>query len=137
MRKLWSRFGLGIVAVFAATMVYAAANQAPEKSTIDDCVTKRAAVEFPHKAHVDLKIACSTCHHTQENLTAESTEAVPTCGSCHSTPEKPETPICTQMSATKNPFHISCMGCHKEEAKKNPATKAPTKCDDCHPKAKA
>lgn len=136
MSSHWSRIGLAIVTVFAAGVVYAAtAAQAPDKVTIDDCVAKKSAVEFPHKLHVDGGIACKTCHHTQENLTATSTEEVQTCGACHTTPEKAETPVCSQMSATKNPFHITCVGCHKEEAKKKADTKAPTKCEGCHPKA--
>ena len=40
-----------------------------------------------------------------------------------------------EVITTKNPFHITCVGCHKEEAKTNAETKAPTKCDQCHPKA--
>ena len=32
------------------------------------------------------------------------------------------------MSLKKNPFHMVCIDCHKEQAK------GPTKCDDCHKK---
>jgi hypothetical protein len=35
---------------------------------------------------------------------------------------------------SKNPFHATCINCHKEELKKNAEAKAPTKCTDCHPK---
>ena len=34
-----------------------------------------------------------------------------------------------QMSLKKNPFHINCVGCHKEQGA------GPAKCDECHPKA--
>jgi Class III cytochrome C family len=136
MRKHWSRIGLAIATVLTAGVVYAAtAAQAPEKITIDDCVAKKTAVEFPHKAHIDGNIACTTCHHAQEGLTATSTMEVQACGACHTTPEKADTPVCSQMSQTKNPFHITCVGCHKEEVKKNADSKAPTKCADCHIKA--
>lgn len=123
-----------LVAVLAAPALLATpANQAPDKVTIDDCVVKRKAVEFPHGTHAKA-FECKTCHHTQEALTATSTEAVKACGSCHNTPEKAETPKCSEMSASKNHFHINCINCHKETVAKDATKKAPTKCDDCHPK---
>lgn len=135
MQKFITRLAIGCLAVLVATVLGAAtAKEAPEKVSIDDCVVKKTAVAFPHAAHAK-DIACKTCHHTQENLTATSTDVVPTCGSCHVAPEKAETPKCSEMSATKNPFHITCVKCHKEELAKKPDTKAPTKCDQCHPKA--
>jgi len=111
-----------------ATAVVAA--EPPESATIDDCVDKKAAVEFPHAAHFELT-ECTTCHHTAEGLTAESVGGmeVATCGTCHTTPEEATTPECSQMSLKKNPFHINCVTCHKE------GEAGPTKCDDCHPKA--
>jgi hypothetical protein len=99
----------------------------PEHITIDDCVNKKSAVEFPHAAHFD-KMECSTCHHTQENLTKDSTEEVKPCSECHNEPEKKSTPSCSQTSLKKNQFHINCVACHKEEKA------GPTKCNDCHPK---
>ncbi len=61
MRTYWSRIGVALATIFLASVVYAAtAAQAPEKTTIDDCVAKKAAVEFPHKVHVDASIACAT-----------------------------------------------------------------------------
>jgi len=135
MRKPFIPFVLAGLVVLAGTVLTAVpANQLPETVTIDDCVAKKSAVEFPHKAHAE-RLECKTCHHKQEGLTATSTDEVQTCGECHTTPEAAETPICSQMSQTKNPFHITCVGCHKEEAKTNAETKAPTKCDQCHPKA--
>lgn len=115
---------LGSVAVFAAT-----AKDSPESIVIDDCAAKQSAVNFPHKAHQELT-ECVTCHHTQEGLTADSDMEVQTCSSCHLEPEAEETPSCTEMSTKKNPFHIGCIGCHKESGKET----APTKCTDCHPK---
>ena len=127
-----------VVSVFvlplAAVAVLVAATAPPDNITIDDCVNKKAAVEFPHKAHVDLA-KCVDCHHTQEDLTADSGVEVQKCGDCHTTPEKEETPICSQMSPSKNPYHINCVKCHKAAVKEDPESKAPTKCDQCHPKA--
>ena len=134
MRK-YLPFALAVLVVLAGSTLIAGAATAPEKVTIDDCVAKKAAVEFPHGAHVKAIAECKTCHHTQPALTATSGEKVETCGSCHVTPEKAETPKCSEMSATKNPFHMACVACHKEELAKKPDTKAPTKCDQCHPKA--
>ena len=118
----------------AGVVFAAAAGEAPDTTMIDDCVIKKAAVEFPHKVHAD-GIECASCHHTQEGLTAESADEVPSCGSCHNEPEDAETPICSQMSKSKNPFHINCITCHKEELEADETFAGPTKCNDCHPKA--
>jgi len=56
------------------------------------------------------------------------------CSSCHLEPEEAETPSCKEKSTKKNPFHISCVGCHKAAKKENAETTAPTKCNACHPK---
>ena len=118
----------------AGIVVAATAGEAPDNTMIDDCVIKKAAVEFPHKTHADA-IECSFCHHTQEGLTAESADEVPSCGSCHNEPEDGATPICSQMSKSKNPFHINCITCHKEKLEADESFAGPTKCDGCHPKA--
>ena len=61
-----------LLAIFASTAVYAVmAKDAPESVTIDDCVKKKSAVEFPHKLHFETNsIECTTCHHTQTDLVA-------------------------------------------------------------------
>jgi len=132
MRKI-ALTGLALVILAAAAVAWAA--EPPEKITIKDCADKKAPVEFPHKAHFEVT-DCVTCHHTSEGLTAETVAKmdVATCGSCHVAPEKAETPKCSEMSAKKNPFHLLCLGCHKEELAKNAELKAPTKCNECHPK---
>jgi len=130
------KFALTALVVLAASVALVAfAADVPETITIKDCATKKAPVEFPHKAHFEVT-ACTTCHHTQEGLTAETVASmeVAKCGSCHIEPEKAETPKCSEMSATKNPYHISCIGCHKETVAKKADSKAPTKCNECHPK---
>ena len=134
MRKSSTILWIAALAALSASLVFAAvAGKAPETSNIDDCAAKKAVVAFPHAAHV--KVAeCKACHHDQPTLTAASTGEVKPCGACHTAPEKPETPKCAEMSLTKNPYHINCIGCHKDEVKKNAASKAPTKCDQCHPK---
>jgi hypothetical protein len=134
MRKLLVPLGIIVLVLATSPLLAATADKAPDKVTIDDCVGKKAAVEFPHKMHMD-KLECKTCHHTQKDLTAKSTEEVKACGSCHVNPEKAETPKCSEMSAKSNPFHITCVNCHKEEVAKKADSKAPTKCDQCHPKA--
>lgn len=126
--------GVGTVALLAATALFAAtAKQMPDKVTIDDCKVKRAPVEFNHKMHAEAN-ECKTCHHTQADLKAGADVEVQSCGSCHLNPEKAETPKCTEMGMTKNPFHTLCVDCHKDTVKADATKKAPTKCDDCHPK---
>jgi hypothetical protein len=112
-----------------ANKAAAAAAKPPDTVSIGECKAKKAAVEFPHKIHVEQnKIDCVTCHHTNKDLKAGANQEVKKCSDCHLKPEKAETPTCTEMSPKKNPFHIKCLGCHQE--KKDP--KAPTKCADCH-----
>lgn len=134
MRKSFVPFALAALVVLAGTALVAVpAGQAPDQVTIDDCVAKKSAVAFPHGEHAK-HLACSTCHHTQADLKAGAAVEVQSCGTCHTTPEKAETPKCGEMSMSKNHFHMSCVNCHKEEKKKNAETKAPTTCDQCHPK---
>jgi len=125
----------GLVVFLAAVgMLAFAAGTVPKEVTIDDCQSKQPAVKFSHEAHT-AKTDCVTCHHTQQGLTAEKAAEAKPCETCHNTPEKAETPKCSEMSLTKNPYHIACINCHKEELKKNAEAKAPTKCTDCHVKA--
>ena len=118
---------LAIVAMVATISPLAGLASPPDETTIDDCVDRRAAVEFPHKLHFD-SMECSNCHHTQEDLSLETSDQAKACGSCHTEPEKPDTPACSQLSMKKNPFHIRCVACHKERAE------GPTKCNECHPR---
>lgn len=132
MRKI----ALSVLALMVATAAFVAfAAELPENITIDDCADKKAPVEFPHKAHFAYG-DCVTCHHTSEGLTLETaaTMEVAACASCHNEPENAETPKCSEMSAKKNHYHIGCINCHKEAVAKNAESKAPTKCNDCHPK---
>jgi hypothetical protein len=130
MGKRIAILGLALAMTLFSVALYAAmAKDAPETIVIDDCAAKQSPVTFPHKAHQELT-ECATCHHTQKDLKAGSDMEVQPCSACHLEPEKAETPQCSQMSTSKNPFHITCVGCHKESGKEA----APTKCFDCHPK---
>ncbi len=133
MRRFVASVGIGTVAVLLSMIVHTAtAQDMPGEIIIDDCVAKQSAVRFDHAAHAKTR-ECSTCHHTQEGLAAGSGDAVEKCSTCHNEPEKAETPKCSEMSPKKNPFHINCMGCHKEAVEKDSSVTAPTKCAECHP----
>ena len=132
------KFILMTVLAMSAVALVAIATEVPENMTLAACQDKKAAVEFPHKAHFEYA-TCVDCHHTSEGLTAETmaTMEVATCASCHVKPEKAETPLCSEKSLKKNPYHLNCVVCHKADKKENPETKAPTKCNQCHPKPPA
>ncbi len=101
--------------------------------TIKECQANKPPVVFPHKAHaIDRKLACDTCQHTQKGLKAGSDTLVHKCASCHLDPTD-KAPSCKEKGTSKNPYHIRCLGCHKENAdKENGGGKAPTKCAACH-----
>ncbi|MCP4572315.1 MAG: cytochrome c3 family protein [bacterium] len=130
----------GLVAATAAFALVAYAQDIPETAVIDGCADAKAPVEFPHKAHLEVT-DCTTCHHKSEGLTLETAASmeVKTCVSCHGEPEDAETPLCSAKSLKKNPYHITCVGCHKTMKKEAKAAGtefgAPTKCTACHPKA--
>lgn len=124
MLRLQTAAAAGLLTLFIALSSVASP---PENTTIDDCVIKKSAVEFPHAAHFELA-ECSSCHHTQQKLSAESAEKVKPCSECHNEPKKAGTPSCAEASLKKNHFHINCVDCHKEQKA------GPTKCNDCHPK---
>lgn len=128
MRKALSILGIGALVVAASGMMVAAG----DVLTIDECANKKSAVTFPHEAHQELA-DCSTCHHTQEGLAAGGEGEK--CSACHLEPEDAGTPKCSEMSMSKNPYHAKCIKCHKDAVKEDEASKAPTKCDGCHPKA--
>jgi nitrate/TMAO reductase-like tetraheme cytochrome c subunit len=132
MRKFFL-VSLSVMAVSVALVAFA--GDLPENITIDQCATKKAPVEFSHKAHFEYA-TCVDCHHTSEGLTLENAAEmeVATCGSCHIEPEKAETPKCSDKTKKGNPYHINCIGCHKEIKAEKADTTAPTSCKACHPK---
>jgi hypothetical protein len=124
MRKL---ICLSSFLIFAAT----AAAHYPATLKIDAAAKKQAAVTFDHARHGDkLATSCDTCHHTQKGLKKEETNKVDVkkCSTCHLDP-KGNIPSMREMSLSKNPFHIRCIACHKEQ-KKGPAV-----CTGCHKKS--
>ncbi len=104
------------------------AKNAPDNISVKECQATKPPVAFPHKEHiVENKLACDTCHHTQKGLKAGSDTPVKKCANCHLDPTD-KAPSCKEKAATKNPYHIRCIGCHKEKGDE----KAPTKCNGCH-----
>jgi len=128
MKKFFTIFAAVLMVMAFATVATAKTpSEAPDSITISGAQAKQPAVTFPHKAHMELT-KCETCHHTQKGLSKDSKDEVETCTSCHLKPEKAETPSMAEMSMKKNPFHIVCINCHKEQAK------GPSKCAECHKK---
>lgn len=124
MKKTLYLLGVAAFALLAG-IALAAPHHGPDEVVIDAAAAKRTAVPFPHLDHTKNVESCDTCHHTNEGLTAADDTGVESCSSCHLDPEG-EVPGMREMSMKKNPFHMLCMDCHKEEGK------GPTKCDDCH-----
>ena len=118
-----------LLLVFTATLALA---HYPETIKIDEAQSKQPPVNFEHAKHGTRAKNCGVCHHTQKDLTKEIALAnkvdVKKCSTCHLNPAKAEIPSMKEMSMTKNPMHIRCIGCHKEEKK------GPTVCTQCHVK---
>ncbi|MGZ5432293.1 MAG: cytochrome c3 family protein [Thermoanaerobaculia bacterium] len=122
MRTVLASLGFCLVAALAL------AHHGPATITINAAAKKQPPVPFNHEKHsMTLVKSCDTCHHTQKGLTAEKAKdtKVAKCSSCHLDP-KPPVPSMREMSLTKNPFHIGCIACHKEQKK------GPTACTACH-----
>jgi len=117
-----------ILSLFVATLAF---GHYPGKVKVDVAAKKQPPVTFDHAKHGDTLVkSCDTCHHTNKGLVkahAEKTE-VKKCSGCH-LEAKGKTPSMREMSLTKNPMHIRCVGCHKDNKK------GPTACNGCHKKA--
>jgi hypothetical protein len=107
--------GIFVLAGLTAAVV----DDVPETITLKG--KKKAAVEFPHKAHIDAGYTCKSCHHTLENDTDTPEKG---CSACHTAD--------SDVNAMKA-FHGNCVDCHKTEKKENKA-EVPTKCKECHVK---
>ena len=126
--------GFAVFGILTLSLV-AAAHHGPDQLSLDECGEKQPAVAFDHAAHGKLT-ACATCHHTQADLTEANAASIQVrgCSDCHVKPEAATTPGCSDMSMTKNIFHVTCVTCHKEAVKADATKKAPTKCAECHVK---
>jgi len=111
------KIALFTILAFAGISILAAAvADVPDTITLKGA--KKDAVQFPHKAHVDMGGTCKECHHTLEGDMDMPTQK---CGDCH-----------TDDSEVKpmKAFHGNCIDCHK--AVKKEGKTAPVKCNDCH-----
>lgn len=117
-----------VAAVLVATFAFAKI-EIPKTLKIGEAAKKQPAVTFNHEQHATkLAKSCDVCHHKDKGLTAESAKKPEKCSACHLDPKDPKVPGMREMSLTKNPMHIRCIGCHKAE-KKGPAV-----CTQCHRK---
>ena len=137
MRKILTMTGGVLLVLMATIAMVAVAAEMPDDMVLSGCGDKKDPVPFPHTAHFEVA-TCVECHHTSEGLTLETAAdmTVDSCQSCHKDPEE-GVPDCSEMSLKKNPYHASCMGCHREmkkEAEDKSAFAAPIKCNDCHVK---
>jgi hypothetical protein len=118
---------IATIAALLLLATLASAHHGPANVTLDDAAKKQPGVPFSHEKHATKLVkSCDTCHHTQKGLKSES-EKVVKCSTCHLDP-KDKAPSMREMSLTKNPFHVRCIACHKEQKK------GPTVCKDCHVK---
>lgn len=113
-RKAWKvLIGMVMGVLFLVATVALAAPA--DKIDLSKYKGTKSAVQFPHKAHVDGKIACATCHHKAKDGKKEVA-----CGECHKKDADGATP------GLKDAFHKQCKDCHAKGAK------GPTKCAECH-----
>ena len=76
-------FGILIATLLLLAVTWAAQ---PDKVVIEKCGEKKESVHFDHTAHVPRASDCTTCHHTDEGLTADSGETQK-CRDCHFEPK--------------------------------------------------
>lgn len=120
---------LAVVVGLCLVVAVAFAHTGPETVRIDAAAKMQPGVTFPHGQHTKVT-QCDTCHHTNEGLTEQKATAetkIPKCSTCHLDP-KEGVPSMREMSMTRNPFHIRCIACHKEQKK------GPVVCTGCHKK---
>ena len=103
----------------------------PGTIKVDVAAKKMAPVTFNHAKHGDTLVkSCDTCHHTNKGLTKAQTDKIDVkkCSECHLDPKNAKILSMRDASLTKNPLHVRCIGCHKEQKK------GPTVCTKCHVK---
>ena len=121
---------VSISLVLCFLMAPLAAAHYPTTVKVDTAAKKQPPVTFNHAKHGDTLVKqCDTCHHTNKGLTKAQADKVQVkkCSECHLDP-KDKAPSMREMSPTKNPLHVRCIGCHKT------GKKGPTVCKDCHKK---
>jgi hypothetical protein len=126
MRKFVSLLVFALL--FPANLAFA---HYPGVIKIAQAAKKQPAVTFDHAKHGDkLAKSCDTCHHTNKGLKRDHADTVDVkkCAQCHLDPKEAKIPSMREMSLTKNPMHIRCLGCHKS------AKKGPVACTGCHKK---
>jgi hypothetical protein len=137
---------LGMVFLFA--LAYAT-QQAPDTMTMESKLFPKhtkSLVTFNHKKHnVDYKIGCADCHHVYKdgkNVWKEG-DAVQKCDVCHTEAKAATGADAPKLSKAEqikkyyySAIHENCVECHKDLKKADPAKVIPTKCAECHPKAK-
>ena len=122
------RSAVAFLSLLLAAVLYA--HHGPGTIKIDAAAKKQPPVTFSHEKHATTHVkTCDTCHHTQKGLKSENETKVVNCTTCHLDPKDAKTPSMREMSMTKNPFHMRCVDCHKEQKK------GPTTCVGCHKKA--
>jgi hypothetical protein len=78
---------------------------------------KMPPVVFSHETHEKRGIECIKCHH-------KDPQDPKACTTCHEKEAK------GAAIPSKDAFHNTCLGCHKETAQQG--LKAPAKCMECH-----
>jgi len=123
----------GVKEVFAVALIISSclfvfkAHDVKAQKTVPDTVTlkqkeaKLPPVVFSHRSHAG-SIGCVICHHNESNLKTPER-----CRACH-----PDKIVKGKAMPAQQAFHKQCQGCHKE--KRNKATRAPMKCNECHRK---
>lgn len=122
--KLATAFALILCLIAAAALA-----GIPEKVTINAAAKKQPPVTFTHANHATtLAKTCETCHHTQKGMKKDDPKlVVQKCSACHLDP-KDKAPSMREVNLQKNPFHVRCISCHKEQKK------GPVACTGCHVK---
>jgi hypothetical protein len=112
-----------IVISLAGGFSVMAAKAPPKTVTIKGCQKSKPPVTLKHEDHAKKhKIACKTCHHKGDIGQACSA------AKCHAGKAEGKRLGCAEMSPSKNPYHVRCIGCHKKESK------GPKGCSECHKK---
>jgi hypothetical protein len=118
---------LGLLLVYMGIVIAA---DLPKEIVIENkgySLDTKGPVTFQHAKHtVDLKIACTDCHHVYKDgkNTLQKGQPIQKCSACHDVKESKGNTKKLQLA-----YHTNCKDCHKT-LKKGPVDK----CTDCHAK---